>query len=174
MDKKKIFKWESLGALWIIILGSLLHFTYDLSGGAKIVALFSAVNESVWEHLKLGYFALTFFILIEYPALKNIANNFFTGKFMGIISMNLFIVTAFYSHKYITGSSSLIFDIGSFMVGAVLCQLVSYKIISKKPMKIEKAAPILFVVLGLLFMYFTFKAPKLPIFMDSNTGKYGL
>ena len=41
---------------FISILGVLLHFTYEWSDDNRIVGLFSAVNESTWEHLKLLFF----------------------------------------------------------------------------------------------------------------------
>lgn len=172
---KKIFQWEMIGIFWIILVGSFLHFTYDLSGNLKLVAIFSPVNESVWEHLKMGYFALVFFVIIEYPILKNQAKNFFTGKLIGIIAMDLFIVIAFYSYKYITGSDSFIFDVASYMTGAVICQFASYNIIKRNSFKsIEKIAPYLFMAVGIMFIYLTFYTPKLPIFQDSNTGEYGI
>lgn len=40
--------------LVISIIGTVLHFTYELSGHNKYVAIFSAVNESTWEHIKIG------------------------------------------------------------------------------------------------------------------------
>jgi hypothetical protein len=49
--KSKIFKLELIGALFIIIFGSLLHFTFDWFKNFWLVGIFSAVNESVWEHL---------------------------------------------------------------------------------------------------------------------------
>ena len=39
--------------IFISVLGVLLHFTYEWSGDNAVVGLFSAVNESTWEHLKL-------------------------------------------------------------------------------------------------------------------------
>lgn len=39
--------------IFISVLGVLLHFTYEWSGDTAVVGLFSAVNESTWEHLKL-------------------------------------------------------------------------------------------------------------------------
>ena len=53
----------------MVLLGSFLHFTYDLSNHNKTVALFSAVNESTWEHIKLGltpYFIWTVIDGIKY------------------------------------------------------------------------------------------------------------
>ena len=42
--------------IFISVLGVLLHFTYEWSGDNAVVGLFSAVNESTWEHLKLLFF----------------------------------------------------------------------------------------------------------------------
>ena len=43
-----------VGIIVICIIGTLLHFTYEWSHHKKIVALFSAVNESTWEHIKIA------------------------------------------------------------------------------------------------------------------------
>lgn len=114
--------------MWIVLLGSLLHFTFELSGESKLVALFSVANESIWEHLKLGYFSLLFFMKLEYFFIGNNIKNFFTGKFVGITSMSIFIIIIFYSYEAITGSHNLIVDIGSFVIGALICQVISYNI----------------------------------------------
>ena len=42
--------------IFISVLGVLLHFTYEWSGDNAVVGLFSAVNESTWEQLKLLFF----------------------------------------------------------------------------------------------------------------------
>jgi glycerol uptake facilitator-like aquaporin len=55
LPSKKVLIYEIVGTLFIIFLGSALHFTYELSGKLAIVGAFSAVNESVWEHLKLAF-----------------------------------------------------------------------------------------------------------------------
>ena len=44
--------------IFISVLGVLLHFTYEWSGNNPIVGLFSATNESTWEHLKLLFFPM--------------------------------------------------------------------------------------------------------------------
>ena len=59
-----IKKWVIISILICLILGTLLHFTYDWSGENKIVAIFSAVNESTWEHLKLTFYPMTLMALI--------------------------------------------------------------------------------------------------------------
>ena len=42
-----------IGAVFTIITGTLLHFVYEWSGESLFVGIFSPINESVWEHLKL-------------------------------------------------------------------------------------------------------------------------
>ena len=166
-------KWEIFGFWWIIILGSLLHFTFELSGESKLVALFSAVNESVWEHLKLGYFSLLAFTILEYSYIRNSRKNFFMGKFLGIVSMSIFIIIVFYTYKAITGSHNLIVDIGSFIIGALICQIVSYNI-TKKDIGLDDGIWLgMFILLGLSFMVFTFYPVRIPLFLDSR-GFYGI
>lgn len=46
-------KWILKGIPILFIIGSLLHFMYDLSGNNFLVGLVTAVNESVWEHAKM-------------------------------------------------------------------------------------------------------------------------
>jgi len=43
----KILKFELIGALFIIFLGSFLHFTFEWSEKFWLLGIFSAVNESI-------------------------------------------------------------------------------------------------------------------------------
>ena len=61
-----IKKYCIIGIFFTVLLGTLLHFTYDLSGNSDFVAILSAVNESTWEHLKLIFFPMIVFMLIEF------------------------------------------------------------------------------------------------------------
>ena len=45
--------WAVIGLLWTLAAGNLLHFVYNWTGKSVAAALFSAVNESTWEHMKL-------------------------------------------------------------------------------------------------------------------------
>lgn len=160
----KIKKWEIAGIFWIIIVGSLLHFTYEWSNKSLIVALFSPVNESVWEHLKLGYWSLVFFMLMEYWFIREYTNSFFLAKTIGIIAMNLFIVIVFYSYTAIVKKPILIIDVCSFIVGTILCQLISLKIMNKNvSTKANRIGLIIFILIGAILILFTFKTPHFDI-----------
>ena len=74
--EKRLFYWELAGALFTAALGTLLHFTYDWSGGWSVAAAFSAVNESTWEHMKLLFFPLFFCSVVQLCCLGRTYPNF--------------------------------------------------------------------------------------------------
>lgn len=63
---KNFKKYIISGIIFTIVFGSLLHFFYDWSGKNAIVGLFSPINESVFEHLKLLYFPMLLWIVPGY------------------------------------------------------------------------------------------------------------
>lgn len=176
MKEKNIFKWQLFAFLFIISIGSLLHFLYELSGNSIIVAYFSAVNESTWEHLKLAFFPALIFSIIEYPFVKKNVKNYLFGKVLGFYIMPITILVLFYGYKLIFKKDSLIYDIFIFILAIFFGEFIAYKIITNK--KIDKkynlTAIILFLIIFILFSLFTFFPPKNFIFKDPITGSYGI
>lgn len=171
----KINGWENFGALWIIIVGSLLHFTYEWSNNSVIVGIFSPVNESVWEHLKLGYWSLILFSIIEYPFIKKYVESYYLGKALGVIVLEITIIIIYYSYTAITRKSILWIDIFTYVIASIFCQLVSRYIIKKKvPIIGEYIGVIILLILGFALIFFTFYPLKLPIFKDPVTKSYGI
>lgn len=174
-SRKRLLKWQIASVIWIIIVGSLLHFIFEWSKNSLIIGAFSAVNESVWEHLKLGYWSMVLFCFIEYPFIKKYTNSYFFAKAIGIFTMNLFIVLFFYSYTAIIGKSILFLDMGSYVVGAIIYGIISYKIMMRSFEKnVNMIGLVLLIIFGVLFILFTFYPPHLPIFRDSQTGNYGI
>lgn len=54
-NQKILLKYQIFSVIFTFIFGTLLHFTYEWSNQNLVVSLFSAINESTWEHLKLLY-----------------------------------------------------------------------------------------------------------------------
>ena len=54
--KRRLWRWQLAGFIFTAVLGVLLHFLYDWTNESLVVALFSAVNESTFEHMKLLFF----------------------------------------------------------------------------------------------------------------------
>jgi len=162
--------------VFIILVGSFFHFIFELSGENLIIAGIAPVNESVWEHLKLGYWPLVFFSLIEYRFIKDEVKNLGIAKLLAALTIIATIIVIFYSYTAIIGEEILFIDILSFILGVIFGQIVSYKLMSrsKLPQWTNMLSWILFVGLGFLFILFTFYPPKLPIFKDGVTGGYGI
>ena len=58
-----VIMWISI--IIICVVGTLLHFLYEFSGHNKVVALFAAVNESTWEHIKIALTPMIFYSLYD-------------------------------------------------------------------------------------------------------------
>ncbi len=174
--KKTILKWEILGIGFIVIIGALFHFMFELLNYWRPLGAIFPVNESVWEHLKLPYWPLIIFSLIEYNFIKEKANNFILGKIISFIISISTILIVFYSYTAILGTELLIVDILSFVFGVIIGQFVSYKILTKEPLSTwyNNTSWILFIGFGIMFAIFTYFPPTLPIFQDPETGLYGI
>ncbi len=70
MDRRAVLKWEVWGILFIIFVGSSLHFLFALSGSWRAIAWLAAVNESAWEHLKMAFWPTLLWALLEYAFLQ--------------------------------------------------------------------------------------------------------
>ena len=64
--KNTILTFQILSAIFTIVLGTILHFTFKWSNKNPLVGSFSAVNESTWEHLKLLFFPMLITTIIGY------------------------------------------------------------------------------------------------------------
>ncbi len=176
MHGKSPLIWAISGIPFLIIVGSLLHFTYEWSNCSPIVGVISPVNESVWEHLKMGFWSLVFFSLIEYWFIKNKTKNYLLAKGLGIVSLQGFILLVFYTYTTFSGRPILIIDISSYIIGCALCQLVSYNVFTKTAANkwLNMLGLALIVIHAVLLITFTFTPPQLPVFQDSHSLSYGI
>jgi len=174
-EKRAIFWYELAGIILIIIFGSMLHFTFEWSGNQPIVGVFSAVNESVWEHLKIAFSPTLVYAIFEYRYLNKRANNFFFAKTIGICAITLIIPTIFYSYTFFA-EENLIIDILSFIFAIIVGQLISYELLAfrKLSKSLELISLVALVILALAFVVFTFYPPHIQLFQDPNTGEYGI
>jgi len=170
-----ILKLELVGVVFIVLVGSALHFTFELSGSNPLIGVFSAVNESIWEHLKLSFWPAILYAVIEYRYLKRETGSFFPAKTVGIYLMPLIIVSSFYLYRAFS-EENLALDILIFILAVAIGQLASYRLmIWKRASKIYTVISIVALILLVsLFIIFTFYPPQLPIFQDPISGGYGI
>jgi hypothetical protein len=174
--KKQILKWELSGIIFVFLVGALLHFVFEWSGESSIVAVFASVNESVWEHFKQGFWPMCLFAIIEYWFLRSHTRNFLAAKGLAILLLPVVTGLIFYAYTAITGKEILAVDISTFAVAIAIVQLISYKILTLKPLPIftNIIGLVLIILVGFVLVLFTFSPPHWPILLDDNTGIYGI
>jgi len=173
--KKFVIRWELSGIIFALLLGALLHFAFDLSGEWRPLASIAAVNESVWEHLKLGFWPALIYSLIEYRYISKSSSNFLFGKAIGIFIIPVAITVLFYAYTAVI-EDILVADIMIFVVAIVVGQLTSYKILTMNPLPswLNRFGIVFLILLAIAFSTLTYYAPQLPIFRDPITGGYGI
>lgn len=157
---KMIKKWEIVGAIISVVLGSLLHFVFEWSGNNKIVGIFGAINESTWEHLKLAFWPTFFFAILEWLFWGRENINFCFATFIKLISMPIIIIVLFYGWLAFF-PDNFVYDVSIFVIAVVVGYFLSYKIIkSKCKCGFEVISKILITILLILFSTFTYFPPK--------------
>lgn len=174
---EKLAKAQIIVAISSIILGTLLHFLYEWTGENIIVASFSAVNESVWEHLKLVFFPMVLLAIVEYFFVNKFAHNYIEAKTIGVFSAICFIVIAFFTYTGIIGTNFLILDILLFIISIILGEYISYKLM-KRGDESDKITKLLAItIIGFLIICFvacTYITPRVNLFRNPITGTYGI
>lgn len=173
MDKSKFLKFQFFSAIFAIVLGTILHFTYEWSNQNSLIAAFSSVNESTWEHLKLAFFPMLISTIIGFFIFRK-DTNFLCSKAIGIITAISFITIFFYTYTGILGRNIAFIDISSFVIAIILGEYISYNKINSHFKCNNKIAIIVLAFLLFCFIFFTYNPPKIQLFQDPITGLYGI
>ena len=173
--KRTVWLWQLFGFAVTALGGTLLHFLYDLTGGAVWTAPFSGVNESTWEHMKLLFWPMFIFAIVQSFFFKDYGS-FWCVKLRGTLLGLILIPVLFYTYNGVIGKSPDWLNIAIFFISAALAyvceawQLMRDDTRCKSP----RAALITLSAIALLFVIFTFRTPELAIFKDPLTGAYGI
>ena len=173
--KNNLFIWQFSGATGICILGTLLHFLYSFTK-ITFFGAFSSVNESTFEHMKILFFPMLIFAIIEYFFIgKNIAN-FWQVKLKGIYLGVLLIPILFYTLLGSFGKVSAASNIAIFFFSAFYACFYEYNNFNGEitAPKGKIACFLALLITGVAFCLFTFYPPKIPLFLDPVTKSYGI
>ena len=173
--KMSVSLWQMGGFVFTAVVGTLLHFLFDWTGGSPAAALVSAVNESIWEHIKLIYYPMLIFSLIEYRVWGKEVDNFWCIKLRGMLLALVLIPSLYYTYTGSLGISADWFNVTIFFITAAAVYYMETKQLLKAlPCRLpEWAASTLLLAIGGLFIWFTFATPAIPLFQDPLTGTYG-
>ena len=172
-------KRNSLFSLWgfaiTSLLGTIMHFLYDLTNESPLIAPFSAVNESTWEHMKLLFFPMFLFAIVQSFFYKN-EPNFWCIKLKGTLIGLSLIPIIFYTYNGVIGKSPDWINISIFFITAAIAYVYETKQLNNitRTCKHPKIALLILCIIALLFVLFTFQTPTLNIFKDPITNTYGI
>lgn len=176
MENKIIKKWALIGFVFISIFGTLSHFMFHFFNENVIMGLFVPINESVWEHLKMSFWPLFFFSIVQYYFIGKKTKNFFPAWAFGILAAEIFVVVFFYGYNLILGKEILILDIMAFFISVALCQFINYKLSIREEFSnnIKILSILLLIIMIIASTVFTFTPPKTGMFYDKNSKSYGI
>ena len=173
--KRTVWIWELLGFAITSLSGTLLHFLYDLSGEAIWIAPFSGVNESTWEHMKLLFWPMLIFAVIQSFFFREY-ESFWCVKLRGILLGLVSIPVIFYTYNGAIGRSPDWINIAIFFISAFLTYLYETRALNSEKVRCKspRVALTVLLVIALLFVLFTFRTPEIGIFQDPTMGTYGI
>ena len=176
MNKLLYKRLEIISGAVVFAIASLLHFLYDITSGSTLGALFGAVNESVWEHLKIFALAYLGWAIIELLWARPPLRQFIWGKAQGVYVLCVGIAAFFYLYTPLTGKPILPLDLLSGLVFSFLAGFASYKITTMRENRGQNfyVGLMMIFLLMIMILCFTFYPPKSPIFKDYVTGLYGI
>ena len=173
--QNRLSSWQIAGFLFTSVAGTLLHFLFDWTGGNPVAGLFSAVNESIWEHMKLLFYPMVLFALVEYRSWGKDISVFWCVKGKGILLGIVLIPVLYYTYSGILVVSADWFNITIFFLAAGIAFRWDTKAFQNDtPCRIPSRMAVgLLILLALIFTLLTFLPPEVPFFRDPVTGTYG-
>ncbi len=174
--KRSISVWQLLGFAVTSLGGTLLHFLYEWTGESVLAAPFSGVNESTWEHMKLLFFPMFIFAIVQAFFFRD-RKTFWCVKLRGILLGLVLIPVIFYTYNGAIDKSPDWVNIVIFFIAAAVSYLFEVRLFRKEEdtvCKWEKWALGALILLAVLFVLFTFATPRIGLFQDPLTGTYGL
>lgn len=173
--KRDISLWSFSGFSLVSLGGTILHFLYDWTNESILIAPFSGVNESTWEHMKLLFFPLFVFALVQSFFFKEYKNFWWIKLFSTLLGLTL-IPVMFYTYNGCFGRSPDWLNITFFFIAAAVSFTLENALFKKNSALFPrpKLAFLTLVILGGLFVIFTFLPPHIPLFLCPVANKYGI
>ena len=172
--KQRSILWQAAGFAAVTFGGTILHFLYDWTGGSILVSPFSGVNESTWEHMKLLFWPLFLFALVQRPFFRD-QENYWCVKLAEILLGLVLIPVLFYTYNGVFGKSPDWVNIAIFYISAAAVFLLEWQLFKRDQLDCKRPwlAFAAICLIGVLFVVFTFAPPQMPLFQDPLTGTYG-
>lgn len=173
--KRSLKHWQIIGFIFTSIVGALLHFLYDWLSESILIAPFSSVNESTWEHMKLLFWPTFIFAIVQGILFKE-RKDFWCVKLRGILLGLILIPIIFYTYNGVIGKSPDWLNITIYFICAAAAYIYEMQLFNSNRIlcKSPKRSLAILCLIALLFIIFTFATPEIGIFKDPITNQYGM
>jgi hypothetical protein len=178
--KDQAVQWIYMGIVLLLFISGPMHSAFEGLGRPVFTAAVLPVNESVFEHLKLAFWPLFFWWLLGYVLYirqgKGDVNRWFLAAMSTIFVSPLFILVFYYTYTGALGIHSLLLDILSLPLSLLIAQSLAVHIYryARGPRWAVPAFIAAAIFLIVVFALFTYQPPRIPMFLDTSTGRYGL
>lgn len=154
-----------VGFVVVSILGTLGHFLYEWTGENVFVGFLFPVNESTWEHMKLAFFPMLLWGILEKKWHKNQEPFSSCVNLASILVATFFIPLLFYTYSGILGENYSPLDIATYYVSVLLAFVFRYFSLKRgwRP-KHCWLIWLLVILMAIGFVIFTYYPPNLGIF----------
>lgn len=167
MMKKLILRWHVLGAIFVALAGTGLHFLYESAGCSMLAGYFGSVNESTWEHLKLLFWPVLIWGAVSAFIYGWKLCGHTASIALSALAGMLTITVLFYTYSGVLGYNVAWVNILIFFIGAAAAMAAGYFFLLSHCCRGRGADIIGAVVLILLaaaFIRFTYSPPDFGIF----------
>ena len=166
-----------LKSIIYLVLFSLLHFLYDLTN-LDFLKPISGINESVYQHLKMAFFAYFFVFLIEYLIIKKKIAKRDSFWYSRLLSTNIIPWFTFSIWYLVPATIGKLKSATIEIIWAILATYISglFTILIERDtenltfsIRFKIIILILFFVSLFLFVKFTYSLPWIDLFVNPET-----
>ena len=160
-------KFSVCGTIFVSIMGTLSHFIYEWTEQNRIIGLFTAVNESTWEHMKLLFFPMLLYYTFIWLKLRKRVPSSLPAFLIATLIGTCLIPVLFYTYTGILGFMITWANLAIYYVSVITAFITFYLMATR--CRLEEVNIILYFIITLftcMFFLFTYDPPALGIFID--------
>jgi hypothetical protein len=161
----------------LAVVGTVLHFLFDWSRHHPVVAVFAAVNESYWEHIKIAVWPVALQCAVLFALGGFRYPSFVPAATLALYSIPITMVGLVILYKALAGRNVLWLDIAIFVAVIAVAELIFVSVLRQLHPDVITVAVSVAYLAGLLvaFVRFTHRPPREPdVFVDPLTSRYGI
>ncbi len=158
----------------LTIFGSLAHFTHGWFKRGILLHIFSALNESTWEHMKMLVAPTIVVGVLQYVFLDKGYTNFFNAILILLVVELVTMPLLYETLKILVKKVPFSITILIFFLSIIFGLIAEYLILTNGVVILPEIwSLVLALLIVFLFGIFSYYPPRMFLFKDPVTGRYG-